>query len=100
MTRLTGAGDGSIPEATTDEEGSRPIEELVTSGLLWAINQEMFWPYGAALALHVKDGKVCGWSLQPSPDGTKVEVPRDVNNERWAAYLDTCHEMLGWEPGW
>jgi hypothetical protein len=97
---LTGAGDGTIPEATTDPEGSRPLEELVTSGVLWAINEEMFWQYGAALALHVEDGKVCGWSLQPSPDGKKVTVPREVANEKWGRYLDTCHEMLGWEPGW
>lgn len=97
---LTGAGDGSIPEVTGDEEGARPLEEMVTSGLLWAINEEMFWPYGAALALHVKDGKVCGFSLQKSPDGNTKAIPKEVKEERWQAYQDTLNEHLGWEAGW
>lgn len=99
---LTGAGDGSLPEAPFphDDENARPLEELVTSGILWAINEEMFWPYGAALAIHVKDGKVCGWSLQKSPNGTRIDIPTEVKEDRWKRYQDTLHEHLGWEAGW
>ncbi len=99
---LTGAGP--FPEKQPnfpDTEGALPLEELITSGVLWAINEEMFWPYGAALALHVnEEGKVCGWSLQPSPDGTRIDIPQEVKSDRWAKYRDTVRKMLGWEAGW
>jgi hypothetical protein len=102
---LTGAGEGKWPETNigecAPEDGSHFLEEFVTSGILWAINEEMFWPYGAALAFHTDDkGKICGWSLQPSPDGKRVDIPKEVKDRRWAAYMDTCTRLLGWEAGW
>ncbi len=100
---LTGAGpwpekhDGDCEP----ERGGLPLEELVSSGVLWAINEEMFWPYGAALAFHTDgNGRVCGWSLQPSPDGTRVDIPKEVKDSRWLAYRETVQRMLGWRPGW
>ena len=100
---LTGAGP--FPEKHEgdgcDADGAYPLEELITSGVLWAINEEMFWPHGAALALHTDgNGKVCGWSLEPSPDGTRIDIPKEVKDKRWAAYRETCRRMLGWLPGW
>lgn len=98
---LTGAGPWPERHDLGDTEGARPLEELITSGILWAINEEMFWRNGAALALHVgDDGKVCGWSLQASPDGTRIDIPKTVKDQRWAAYQDTIKDSLGWEAGW
>lgn len=99
---LTGAGDGHVPEVPfPDNEGARSFKELIESGILWAINEEMFWPYGAALALHADDkGEIIGWSLQRSPDGTRVDIPPEIKEARWQAYQRTLHEQLGWEAGW
>lgn len=46
---------------------SYPMEELVSSGLLWLINSTVFWPRGFALAL--EDERVPG---QTGPDAHKI----------------------------
>jgi hypothetical protein len=99
---LTGAGPWPEKHDTVgDDDKGLPLEELLTRGVLWAINEELFWPHSAALALHLdSEGKVCGWSLQPSPDGQRVDIPKETKDKRWKAYRETVRELLGWGPGW
>jgi hypothetical protein len=43
----------------------RPFADLSATGVLWAINRNLFHPRGYALAIHRgPDGNATGWSLQ------------------------------------
>lgn len=48
----------------TEDQTHRPFDELMTSGLLWFLNNDLLHPRGYALAVHrADDGAVTGWSL-------------------------------------
>ena len=46
---------------------SRPLEELLSSGLLYHLNKNFFFPQGLCLALDEQAGKVVGWKLFAAP---------------------------------
>lgn len=48
----------------------RGFDEFREAGLLWLVNRVVFHPRGYALAFHVDDGAVVGWTL--IGDGTEV----------------------------
>jgi len=49
--------------------GSRPLEELFSSGLLYHLNKNFFFPQGTFLPLDEHAGKVVGWKLFAAPPG-------------------------------
>lgn len=55
----------------------RSFDQLLSEGVLWAINVHVFHPRGFALALHFDDenGEATGWSIMG--DGTEPWVMQD-----------------------
>jgi hypothetical protein len=54
----------STPDTTETIQDLMPFEQLMPTGILWAINRYLFHPRGFALALAVDEhGKAFGWEL-------------------------------------
>jgi hypothetical protein len=53
------------PIDTTSSVPTRPLRELMDSGMLWLINRSTFHPRGFSLVLETDDntGDVIGWKL-------------------------------------
>jgi hypothetical protein len=64
-------------------------EELVNSGVVWAINRAVFHPRGFALAIHTNDaGDFIGWTLKGDGRAPYIFTDKmfEIEMERFKAF--------------
>lgn len=73
----------------------RSFDEMVETGVLWAINRTLFHPRGYALTFHydaVND--LTGWSVQG--DGTEAwSFTEETDDEKFAEFESFLQEVCG-----
>ncbi len=74
------------PKPAPEANRGRPFDDMRATGLLWLINRVVFHPRGFALAFHVADGEVTGWSLL----GDGAEVWRFVCDDEDKHFADVA----------